>query len=118
MKIKDYEINITPETAVDIGAVGLSLGANICVKRVIKEILKHSLPEPTKTSQKIIFKIGEYVFTTAIGAVVGEQILEGARYIKEGIKTIKFIREGLDKEDVDDIPEAEVIEEEEENGLK
>ena len=93
MKIGNKEIKMNADTAIDISAMAASLGADFCVKKVIKEMMKHSLPEPVKTSQKVIFKIGEYAFTAAIGAVISDKISSIGEFAKNAVKTIKQIKE-------------------------
>lgn len=95
MNIKGKEIKITADKIVDASVVVCNVGIDFCVKKVVKEIIKNSLPEPTKISQKIIFKVGEYAFTAAIGAVVADKMNSIGNTIKEGITEIKKIKENI-----------------------
>lgn len=100
MKFGDKEFEFNSDVAIDISSVVANIGVDWCVKKVVKELIKHSLPEPTGIKQKIIFKIGEYAFTVAIGSVVADKISKAGMFVKMIKETyIKTKNELKEKED-------------------
>lgn len=96
--MKTGAIKLDSNTVVDLAVMGIDLGIDICAKKVVKEIIHRALPTPTNTKTKIMYKVGEYAFTFAIGAIISDKLNDAGEAVKNVITTVKNIK----KENLED----------------